>query len=308
MLRKLLLTSTGLGIIGLLLGFLGEYHWLLDAFSHFRVQYLFLFLSLLVISLIVRKQKLALVNGVLVLSIAGTLMKFYWKDTPSASAKTTLKLCAINLLSSNDEYSKVIDFIRDTDADVVVVQELSNKWGQQLNVLSEEYLYRGMLPRSDNFGIGILSKVPLEDTKFTSLSGAKVSTVTTTLRLQSQFITIIGTHPPPPVGMQQFVWRNEQLTNLSTFTMSQTTPVVLLGDLNCSSFSPNFRRLIDQSGLRDTRIGYGLQPTWPVNLFPLWVTIDHCLVSKDIAVLDRAVGPNIGSDHLPVIVTLDLLK
>ena len=44
--------------------------------------------------------------------------------------------------------------------------------------------------------------------------------------------------------------------------------------------------------------------SWPAEYCPLGITIDHCLVSPDIEVKQRLVGPDVGSDHLPVIVDL----
>ena len=79
-----------------------------------------------------------------------------------------------------------------------------------------------------------------------------------------------------------------------------------MGDLNTTSWSPFFSDLIEESGLRDSRKGFGIQTTWPDGLFLLRIPIDHCLVSKDISVLDRRVGPSIGSDHFPVTVDLVL--
>jgi len=36
----------------------------------------------------------------------------------------------------------------------------------------------------------------------------------------------------------------------------------------------------------------------------LRVPIDHCLVSSELAVVNHEVGPDLGSDHFPVLVTL----
>jgi len=36
------------------------------------------------------------------------------------------------------------------------------------------------------------------------------------------------------------------------------------------------------------------------------VAIDHCLVSPEIAIRDRHIGPDVGSDHFPVVLDFAL--
>ena len=51
---------------------------------------------------------------------------------------------------------------------------------------------------------------------------------------------------------------------------------------------------------KDIKIITGLQPTWPAGN-PLLITpIDHFLISKNLTVIHRYTGPDIGSDHYPV--------
>jgi endonuclease/exonuclease/phosphatase family metal-dependent hydrolase len=52
----------------------------------------------------------------------------------------------------------------------------------------------------------------------------------------------------------------------------------------------------------------GLLPSWPTFLFfkCLMLPLDHCLVSHDIRVADARTGEPIGSDHLPLIVEIEL--
>jgi endonuclease/exonuclease/phosphatase family metal-dependent hydrolase len=50
----------------------------------------------------------------------------------------------------------------------------------------------------------------------------------------------------------------------------------------------------------------GLQWSWPVGLWPLALPIDHCLVSEKVEVVDRWMGPDVGSDHYPLVVDVRL--
>jgi endonuclease/exonuclease/phosphatase (EEP) superfamily protein YafD len=75
--------------------------------------------------------------------------------------------------------------------------------------------------------------------------------------------------------------------------------LIIAGDFNTSSFSNHFSKLTN-GDLKDSRIGFGLLPTWPANYLMLQTTLDHFLVSKNLEVIERSTGKNIGSDHLPI--------
>lgn len=77
---------------------------------------------------------------------------------------------------------------------------------------------------------------------------------------------------------------------------------MLLGDLNVTPWSKHFQQLLDRTGLLDSSSGYGVQPSWPNFSWLLRIPIDHCLHSSDIVIDQRKVGPDVGSDHYPIIV------
>ena len=81
--------------------------------------------------------------------------------------------------------------------------------------------------------------------------------------------------------------------------------IILAGDMNLTSYTRQFRKLKRKLKLVDSRKGFQRQASWPT-LLPaiLRIPIDHVLVSKDIEVVERSLGPAIGSDHLPVFIRL----
>jgi endonuclease/exonuclease/phosphatase (EEP) superfamily protein YafD len=129
-----------------------------------------------------------------------------------------------------------------------------------------------------------------------------VPTIVARLEVDGQELTVIGTHPPPPRGQKGSVYRNQQLAALARYVNSINGPLLLCGDFNISPWSPYFRQLLRDSGLLDSERGFGLHPTWPVDRPLLRVPIDHCLISPQIQVTSRRVGPYTGSDHFPVII------
>jgi len=77
--------------------------------------------------------------------------------------------------------------------------------------------------------------------------------------------------------------------------------VILMGDLNCRSDSPELATLIDRAGLRE--------PTHDLHTFPSWRpirNIDHILVSPSLRVEDVSVLNYPLSDHLPISMEISL--
>jgi endonuclease/exonuclease/phosphatase (EEP) superfamily protein YafD len=100
--------------------------------------------------------------------------------------------------------------------------------------------------------------------------------------------------------------RDTFLKELADVVAALEGPKILLGDLNATLWSPTFVDLLSAGELVDSQPGQGYQPTWPDVLGISLIPIDHVLVSPDVAVLRRSVGPSIDSDHRPVIVEVGL--
>ena len=103
-------------------------------------------------------------------------------------------------------------------------------------------------------------------------------------KFNHQDVTLLASHPPPPVGTYHFDYRNDQLTKLAERINSTEGELILTGDLNTSSYSTHFKKLVNSTDLIDTRAGFGILPSWPT-WFPLAnITLDHCLISSGLAV------------------------
>jgi len=86
---------------------------------------------------------------------------------------------------------------------------------------------------------------------------------------------------------------------------ASSLPAIVVGDLNATPWSNAFSGLGHAGLLRAT----GLKPTWPaIGLGWMGIPIDHVLVTPHWSVMERQIGPNIGSDHLPVMVRIGLIS
>ncbi len=86
-------------------------------------------------------------------------------------------------------------------------------------------------------------------------------------------------------------------------------PAIFAGDFNLTPWSYQMQRLQAVSGLRRHATFLRSWPTDGQLRIPLpLVLIDHVLSTPDIRTVSIEIGPNLGSDHLPVIATLSLPK
>jgi len=284
-----------------LLGFFGRVFWVLDLFAHFRVQYFQICLVLILIALWKRRNKLAAALAVVACFNYAFILPFYFGKT-AAEQVPTVRAMLMNINASNGNTEQVLKAIQTAAPDLLLLEEVTTKWSEHLTVLDAKYPYRVAEVRDDCFGIMLLSKYPLSHISVTYIGTAGVPSIVTTVHLPQGEISVIGTHPLPPAGRTYSQHRNDQLGKLPQIVLDQKKPVLLIGDLNTSPWSSYFTRLLRDSGLKNSMQGFGFQPSWPSNIGFLRIPIDHVLHTPEIVVRNRAVGADVGSDHLPVIV------
>lgn len=298
---------TFLASLGTVAGFLGRSWWVFDLASHFRPHY-FAILSLCsLISTIAQRYDEALISGALALANAALILPLYLPPTRQPpGARGALRLWMLNVNYRSRAYARAVQAARDADADVILLIEVGRAWLEAFAPLREQYPHGGALSAEEGVGIALLSRVPLQAAEVRAIGRAKLPTVIARLTVNGCSLRLIGTHPLAPHGKRFTDLRNEQLQQLACLTSGPdgTPAAILMGDLNTTSWSPAFRDLVAQSGLRDSREGLGVQATWPSPFGRGGIPIDHYLVSPHLRVVRRVVGPDVGSDHLPV--TLDV--
>ena len=275
-------------------------YWLIDIFSNFKLQYLIISIFLLVISLFfLNKKVLAITLGIIsMLWNSYFIAPYYFSDITALKSKKEVKISSINLLSSNSETDLVKNYIFEEDPDILILIEFTQNWQIKLNPIINNYQYKRLVPRNDNFGIALFSKYEMNSSIDYFDLNDKPSIVAE-LNIESCKISLVATHPNPPINQLTFENRNKQLSNILNKRSKLSEKLIIAGDFNTSSFSNHFSKLTN-GDLKDSRFGFGLLPTWPANYLMLQTTLDHFLVSKNLEVIERSTGKNIGSDHLPI--------
>jgi endonuclease/exonuclease/phosphatase (EEP) superfamily protein YafD len=285
-----------------LVAFLGRFWWFFDLFSHFRVQYLAGLALTGAVLLALGRWKPALAAGLLACINLAYVAPLYLGAPPRAPGDDPgLRAVVFNVGRAHPD--SVRPFLRSVDADIVVLLEIDRGWVGALEELAKTNPHVCTRVRQDSFGIGLYSRLPLTEARIAEIGRADVPSVLAMARTEAGPLRIIGTHPVPPIGARLSRRRNRQLRQLAGHVPPDMS-TILLGDLNNTPWNHHFRALLRRSGLQDSARGFGVQPTWPTAHFLLRVPIDHCLHSPDLRVLRRRVGPDLGSDHYPVIVDL----
>lgn len=252
-----------------------------------------------------------------------------WQKPPSQAGPNprahSLKVMTCNVYRNNDRYAVMIEALRKVSPDVLFLTEVSPAWHEALAPLRQHY------PFAHGTGENLLlSRVPLEDTRTIAVTfetaqqaaeeaKAPVPRFDESLRKHwwnNHFLTamaniggskvrLVCLHSPTPASdLSVTIQRACALAaakELHADISAQAS--LLLGDLNTTCFSPTFESLLQQTQLVDSAKGFGYSPTWGPRLprEPLlpWIglPIDHILVSKNVAVEDRTIGPATGSDH-----------
>ncbi|MGD9681983.1 MAG: endonuclease/exonuclease/phosphatase family protein [Candidatus Obscuribacterales bacterium] len=203
----------------------------------------------------------------------------------------------------NSRVGKTVALIEKADPDLVGMTEITPTWADSLTRrLEKRYPYSVVEPRLG--GVAIYSKLPLVHSEVRYFGAIRRPRILAELRFEGKALSIVFAHPVIPLPGRTL--RDQELELIGKECAERENPTILFGDLNTTCFSFYFGRLLAESGLLDSELGFGWQPSWsvrwPVPLFP----IDHLLASPDFSVLERRTLEPVGSDHLPVWVVLSL--
>ncbi|MBZ0167012.1 MAG: endonuclease/exonuclease/phosphatase family protein [Candidatus Omnitrophica bacterium] len=285
-------------------GYFSRFGYWFDLTTHFQPQYLVGLLLCAAMGAWRKRWKIVLAALLCAMIPGSRILPLYLPLTRTAHAgpATTFTILLVNIKAENAQYQKLRNYIIKTDPDILALEEIDQTWNSQLEDVLKTFPFAIHEFREDNFGIGLYSKLPLDDLKIERFSA--VPSVSGNLTINGQPVTLLLTHPIPPTRYSSFDIRNSHYENMAKKRPEYHDNLVLIGDMNSSSWSHFFRKLAKDMGLRDSRNGFGLQLSWPTMTELLLTTIDHCLVSQNIVVYDRRIGDDIGSDHYPVFLEL----
>jgi endonuclease/exonuclease/phosphatase (EEP) superfamily protein YafD len=306
-LDRYLLICVVAGFVVTVLSFFGAYSWLLELLTHFRLQVACGSALLLAAAALRRHPVVSAAAAITAAANLVFLLPYVWPQAQTArAAPHAIRILVANVGRKNEDYEAVRKLVASEHPDVVGLLETDRGWQHALSDVSMQFPYRVLRPESGAYGILLYSRLPLQEVAGSPYRYGGVQTaISVVLDLLETRTTMVLAHLMAPMRPSLGRLRADQLADLARmFESDPNKGQILIGDLNITPWSPGYSILERHRGLANAALGKGYVGTWPTRPAFLRIPIDHCLVSDAFDVADLRAGPDIGSDHLPLIVDL----
>lgn len=188
---------------------------------------------------------------------------------------TFFKVAHVNLGNSSS-YEATLQALKDSDADIISLQEMDLNWDWALKEhLSEIYPYERSIISLGVYNPAIYSKYPFIEMETFYYKDAP--NIHGCVEIDNKKVHFISSMTTPPINMAAYNEIEEHLLEIATFASKIDAPVITLGDYNVVTYSSEMNALRDKGGLTDSRRNHSLIGKNP---------IDHILYSKELECTD----------------------
>lgn len=308
---KRFVALTVLLLIANIFAAMGTLHWFFELFSHFTPQFLVFALCGLIGFILLRTWRWAALACALTMWNGYPVARVFLQDvTPPPTAARTFTVFHFNVGLHHEQPQRIVSHLlrRANDIDVIILLEATSAFDAVLDELKSLYPHQIRHLEDSPFGIALASKHAIDFGAIANEPSRLFPHIEATIRLPGREtpLALYAVHAPPPVSGEMAEARNQKLEHIArkAAAQPQATPIVA-GDFNLTPWSPHFKNFIADSGLRDARTPRRFDHTWPVtfNNAHIGLALDHSFAHPALTMLKRAIGPDLGSDHLPVTIT-----
>lgn len=291
----------------------GDRHWALGLASHFRPHLVALGFVWTFLALFQRRPVAVAASAALLALNAAPIVPYVTKQPQQAVAATAspLRVMTYNMHGRKTQRAALLDYVQSEQPDVVLLTEVPPDYGWLIDRLGADYRHRFDSQTSNPHDLVLFSRWPIRDVTINRSLTSRFPVIAYDLCQDdtntSACVRLVGLHAIAPFGARIAAQHDEQLAVAAT--LAREAPhghAIIAGDLNTTPWSQTFRRLLSDGGLRDAALGRSITATWTSRQPVVGLAIDHVLASPSIVVQHYEVGPDLGSDHLPVIAGLSV--
>jgi endonuclease/exonuclease/phosphatase (EEP) superfamily protein YafD len=287
---------------------LGAWWWVPALISHFRPHLASASLACLLLSAIARRP-VVFAACVVLLVVHGAPLLPYLGIASEARAlpPANLRVLTLNMHSESTDPAALRRLIETERPDLVALTEMPNDLDALVSEIAVLPRYRTGRMTASPFAVAFFSRWPVTRSQVERGSGQPWPVLAADIcdtEVWQGCLRVIALHSARPFGLgaQQQKLQLEVAQRLAA--SAEDRRVILMGDLNLTPWAPRFSELLTGGDLTDTGRRRGLWATWLCRLPFVGLFIDHVLVSPTILARDNRLGPDVGSDHLPVIADL----
>ena len=220
--------------------------------------------------------------------------------------KNSFSIMISNVRMSNTRYDKYLKVVKETDPDILLINEPGHQWAQELAVLDNTYPYSIKCPLDNTYGMVFYSKFKIVEKQIRFLVEEGIPSFYSIIELPSgkrfDFFTV---HPQPPHLNKNTDNREAELLLVAKEIQATSYASIVAGDLNDVAWSHTTNLFRKISGLLDPRIGRGFYNTYNA-LVPFFrYSLDHIFYDPAFRLIRMRRLPKFGSDHFPILVRLN---
>lgn len=299
--RRTLTTAAAGSAVLLMLPFAEPLWWVLGLPVHFPLQIAAGSLVLLTLALAVRQRAPALVFAVVAAVCVLQAREHLPRFATAEAAATDFTAAVLNLDWRNPDLAPAEAWLRRMRADVVVLPEYTPAAARRLAGLADVYPHRLEAAREGAWGIALLSRHPMASGRVIHPADIDAPALDAVIQVDGRELRVLGIHPRSPISAGYTAERNAQLAAVAELIRGAEEPTLVCGDFNDTPFSASFRAFLEQSGASNAAAGKGYPATFPAGWLPVWIPIDHCVYRGGLAPVRVQSGPDVGSDHYPLV-------
>jgi len=286
-------------VLGVLIGVAGaSLHWTFDFAAQFLLPSIFVAAGAGLAALLLRWPRLALAGALV--SVAAYATAAPWTSQPTVVAKdaTRFSVLLFNIYYNNGQLDAVREMVERTNADMVVLVEMTERTRRKMQELIAKYPYRLDCIGSGRCDIMVLSRARLVPREVKETSDPQRSPLLVAdTEIAGCKLTLFATHMTRPFPKRPFWAQRAQAEEIGGDVASASGAKLVLGDFNGAPWGYVMQTIAKRGGVR---LLTGAGGTWPSALpAELRIPIDNMLVGPGLSFVSRSVLPQIGSDHVP---------
>jgi endonuclease/exonuclease/phosphatase (EEP) superfamily protein YafD len=313
--QLVLVAALLVGAVVSLAGVLAPVYPAADLPNHFRPYALAATGALLLCALAMHTPRMAWASAALAgLNAILLTLPLLWSAEPAerpaagqalaAAGHRDLKVVTFNI--RYDDVRPIARFLLQEDADIVLLQEIGASEANALRpLLQTRYPHSHTCVPPHRCDAALFAKRPW------IAVGQERWTSNTPEMVWAQFndpqlgrFWVAGVHLGLPFRSEM---QTRHVDELIARRGALAGPAIFAGDFNMTPWSYRMQRLLATAGLRHHAMFLRSWPTDRQYRLPLPAfLIDHVITTPDIRTVSVSTGPNLGSDHLPVIAVLRL--